>query len=814
MRIIFFVFTLIILTFSQHGAAETTIPAANSQSAINPSQFAKIQGMLVSADSMDRDNEKDFIQLKGNVQIIYNQNYFFADEIHIYPRFKRLECIGNVKIQTLNNTIIGNYIALDYESNTGIIHNGFVQAGSVVFEGKIISKTGESEFFVQDASYTTCENCPATWAFNGSQIRAELGGYAYIKNSILKVGSVPILWLPYLIVPLNSNRQTGLLTPQFETSNISGFTYSQPIFWAINQSSDLTYTLRSYEFRGVKNLFNYRYVLDSQSLGELDFGTINDRVFRSDDRFNRFRSPQNSGRQFNRWFVRYDHYYVLPNDYINRTQLNLSSDLQYPVDFPTETKNYGDSALENRVSLTKNTEKKHISLDGDFYINTLRGDPTAANNNSVHRIPEFRYSMTTTEIPKLNAYFNFDFNYTNFTRNGKSYDDMTGVQTISDNQIRYVENNCGAEFENDPTCTLTEDGQFNPGQDLIRTGQRLDFRPSIYRPFRIANVFELTPKLSFRETHYNFQIDDKPLSIRRYMRTELGAKTNFSGIFGDVQNSLSTRFKHEVIPELTYTSIPWIDHRAHPFFGFGDQNEAQYFTTNTISDADLGSDYGLQFDYNDRIVDRNLLTFSVTNKLIQKKWQGDSPIYRQIGFLKLSQSYDAYQNSLSTSNKQPLSDLTAILEVRLDQFQTYSTFNYYPYQKVTNSSSRIRTTDDRGRFLQLGITNRFTIQPNQPVDTKTRIEDYTLAVGLTANRFNVMGQITYDANRNNTSQSQAIKSWSGIAQIKPPGNCWVINLSAKRKPDGEEVSNIDFQFNYDGSPSKALSMDDLEKLNL
>jgi LPS-assembly protein len=128
----------------------------------------------------------------------------------------------------IKSTIGGDQIWFDYESNTGVISKGFVQSGNVIFEGELINKTGENDYYVVKADYTTCTNCPASWSFQGSQIRAELGGYAFIKNSFLKFGGVPVFWIPYLIVPLKSDRQTGLLTPEFESSQAGGLTVSQP----------------------------------------------------------------------------------------------------------------------------------------------------------------------------------------------------------------------------------------------------------------------------------------------------------------------------------------------------------------------------------------------------------------------------------------------------------------------------------------------------------------------------------------------------------------------------------------------------------
>lgn len=191
---------------------------------------AKIQGLLIEADSLTRDEDKGLVELDGHVQIVRETQHISADRARIYLQSKHIELYGRVRMISPQSTVGGDMVSLDYETNTGMIYNGFVQSGSVIFEGKTLQKIGDDEYFVSDADYTTCTNCPASWSFSGQRIRAELGGYAFIKSSILKFGGVPVLWLPYLIVPLKSDRQSGLLTPEFEQSSVGGFAYSQSFF--------------------------------------------------------------------------------------------------------------------------------------------------------------------------------------------------------------------------------------------------------------------------------------------------------------------------------------------------------------------------------------------------------------------------------------------------------------------------------------------------------------------------------------------------------------------------------------------------------
>ncbi|MNK07764.1 LPS-assembly protein LptD precursor [compost metagenome] len=772
---------------------------------------AKIQGILINADSLFRDSEKETVDLEGNVQIVYKGQHVKANKARIYLRSKQIEASGNVEILSDKHTIGGDAIQLDYESNTGLIYNGFVQSGSVLFQGSLLQKIGPEEFLVSDAEYTTCSNCPPSWSFSGSTVRAQLGGYAYIKNTVLRFGKVPFFWLPYLVVPLKSDRQTGLLTPGFEQSSKGGYAFGQPFFWAISDSTDATITLKNYELRGLKTMAEYRYALSENSFGQLDFAQLYDNVFGKDDRLNTFRNATDRDAPLNRWYIKYEHYYEMPEGYIHRAQVNLASDLQYPKDFPLETMNHGDSAMENRMSFTKNTKDQHYSVDSSYYVNLLQSNPLAGNENAVHRIPELRYAQSMQNVGSSNFLYLLDLDFNNFARAGQAYDDLTPIKTLPNGtKIRYLESNCpnNPNWDQDPNCYEVYDGSYNPSIDMIRAGQRLDFKPTLLYPIQVTDGFDFLPSLSYRETHYGFNVGEDRSAVRRYLRSSVTGRMIFSGIYGDKINSKATRYKHEITPEVTYTNIPWLDQTTHPFFGTGNQTEAPYTSRDSISDGDLGSAYGLQFDYYDRIYDRNLVTVAITNKVVEKRWVGDRPVYRQLASLKIAQSYDASQEKLN--NGDPYSDISTTLDVRLDNFQTYSIFNYFPRQGVTNASSRVRVLNDRGQFAQVALTRQYKITPGQPVNQSDRTEDYTLSSGFTSRYVNLMGRLVFDANYSNESQDR-VKSWAYIAQFKPPGDCMMITFIQDQITGGDTNWKLNFEFNFDGIPKPPLPPETLDQ---
>jgi LPS-assembly protein len=769
---------------------------------------AKIQGVLLNADTMFRDTENETIELEGHVQIVFQAQHIKCDKAKINFRTRQAELSGQVEIASQKNTVGGTAATLDYENNTGIIYNGFVQSGPVVFSGSVLQKAGEDEYFVSDADYTTCTNCPATWGFSGSNIRAELGGYAYIKNSFLKIYSIPVLWLPYLIVPLKSDRQTGLLTPRLLGDEAGGLAISEGFFWAISRSTDATFAFTNYEKRGLKGSAEYRYVLNESSYGNLNTAALADRVFKNDTRVTDFEAPNEKGKEINRWYAKYEHYYEMPNGYVQRAQINTASDLQYSKDFPEETLNHGDPAMDNRISLTKNSFDQLFTVDTSYYVNLLQSDPLASNSNAVHRLPEIRFSQTQQKINNSQFLYSYNLNYVNFARSGQSFDNM---QTDSKG-VRFEKNTCGdPKYDQNQNCHLQQDGQYDPANDLLRTGQRVDMSGTITRPVNVGDYLNILPALSYRETDYQFNAGEDRSNRRRYLRATLGAKTSVSRVFASDETPKGDKYKHEIIPEVIATTIPWLEHPNHPFFGTGTDPDGTFYYSDYLTDADLSSPTSIQFDYNDRIYDRGQVTFALNNKLVQKKWAGDTPQYLQIASLKIFQSYDTYQANLRNSTRDPWSDISAILDVRLEHFQTYTTLNYFPQQNLTNISSRVRLSNDYGQFFQVALTKTYKITPGVDVDPNSRVEDFTFGAGFTGSSLNLMGKFIYDANWANTPSRDKIKAWAYVAQIKPPGDCWAINITQYLPTDGSTKTFVDFVFSFDGVPKPPLPPETLDQ---
>lgn len=758
---------------------------------------AKIQGFTITSETLSRDIDKGIIFLEGNVKIIYQNQFYEADQVEINLKKKQAHLVGQVKIQTPTFSMTGKEMKLDYESGQGLIFYGSVQSNNIRFQGDVIEKLNDTDFYVTNADYTTCSNCPSTWSFEGSRIRAELGGYAYLKNSFLRLGGVPVFWLPYLVVPLKSDRQTGLLTPEYGYKNDRKSIFSQSLFWAISRSQDATFTLKNYEIGGVKPLVEYRYVQSPDSFGQINASYIRDPLFSSDNRYKTYRQDDEKDKIFNRWALKtYNQYFLDKNDKL-QLQIALVSDLQYPKDFSEEFKNYSDPALENRLTYSHLMEHSLISLDSSYYKNLLQADPLSANNNSVHRLPELRFESTYKKFDDLPLYYKFESTWVNFQRS-KAYDD-TSISSLPDSAgqkyASNITNDPRCDFRGDPNCTLAEDQIYNENQDLIRTGQRANIKASLTTDtFNAGDIVNFSPTVSYNEAQYYFPVGESRFNARRYVQFDLNTRTKFYRVYDNDYEKTEVKYKNEIIPEFQYSLIPWIEQSAHPFFGNYSVNNTPYSSRTVIQDSDINTPGGLLYDYDDRVYDRHVLSFSLLNRLVRKKKKDNS--YKTVVNFRLTQSYDLYQAQYGQNKNQPLSDLSGTLTLDFDQIQNYTQVNYFPYSSATDTTTTLSYLNEQQQYFKIGWASKRSTDPKQ--------DDFSFAIGFVSSYINVLTGVVFDASADRDNSSR-LKKFSLITQLKPPGECWAVNFYRDQKVAVPEAEwRFTFDFSFDGKPTKVI----------
>ena len=217
------------------------------------------------------------------VQIDCKDMQFMADFIETFNDKNLAVAQGNVMFESGGTRISADRMEFNFKNKTGVFYNASgtasmagrsdqsmfgTQPPDAYFWGEEIHKLGPKKYRLVRGNFTTCVQPTPRWDIGSSSITINLDDYALLRNSIFRVKSVPVMYLPLFYYPIQEDdRATGFLIPTYGASTIKGQTLSNAFFWAINRSHDATIFHDWFSKTGQGVGGEYRYVLAPGSQG-------------------------------------------------------------------------------------------------------------------------------------------------------------------------------------------------------------------------------------------------------------------------------------------------------------------------------------------------------------------------------------------------------------------------------------------------------------------------------------------------------------------------------------------------------------------
>ena len=229
-----FLAVLLILVLATHPRTALAEQAAMTVSGDPP--------WTMTADRITGDQSNDVFLAEGRVKITRGREVIQADRVRFHDETQTGEARGNVMVTSPDFKVVCRRFVFNLEHNIGKFYDGtaYFPENHYYVSGDEIEKTGPETMFILRGRITSCDGPSPAWMLTGRNITLKREGYATVKHVTLSTRYFPILYMPYLIVPVKSKRQSGLLTPEIATSSRDGLTFSLPYFWAISDSKDMT----------------------------------------------------------------------------------------------------------------------------------------------------------------------------------------------------------------------------------------------------------------------------------------------------------------------------------------------------------------------------------------------------------------------------------------------------------------------------------------------------------------------------------------------------------------------------------------------
>ena len=200
----------------------------------------------------------------GNVTLRRGSQFMGADQLTYDKQQERYVAEGSIRFQGSGLRVVAARAQGDQASDTHTIEQldyqlldrrGNGGADSVTLVGNQGSLKG--------ATYTTCAPDQRQWQLSARQIDIDTDkGFAVARGATLRVGKVPVLYMPWFMFPTDERRRTGLLFPSISNSSRNGFDWRQPIYLNLAPNYDATLSPRIMTSRGFQLGAQFRYLVE------------------------------------------------------------------------------------------------------------------------------------------------------------------------------------------------------------------------------------------------------------------------------------------------------------------------------------------------------------------------------------------------------------------------------------------------------------------------------------------------------------------------------------------------------------------------
>lgn len=365
----------------------------------------------VSASLLEHDGKNGSYVASGDVRLTQGDATLKANSIRYDERTEELLAEGDVLFSDPKIEIQCERLKLNLASKEGEIEKGriYLKEGEYYVEGERIEKKGEKRYVISKGGITTCGFDQPAWKIVARDANVEMGGYAKVRDSSFRVVGLPVLYLPYGIFPVKTERQSGFLIPDIASSSRHGVIVRNSYFWAISQDKDLTLMLDYMGKRGPTFGAEFRYALREDLKGTLEASLLDDKKYGA-----------------TRYRLQAEHEQLLPGTVRMVLQGEKVSDIDYLLDFGT-SKEKREGLLKSLLFLERFFSRSLVTLEFSHFRTLLEKD----NSSTFQYLPFF--SLSTEFLPiKGRALFHLYSDLINFYRQqGNRYTRWTFEPSLS-----------------------------------------------------------------------------------------------------------------------------------------------------------------------------------------------------------------------------------------------------------------------------------------------------------------------------------------------------------------------------------------------
>ncbi len=359
------------------------------------------QPVQLEADELSYDKDTGVYHASGDVHLTQGDLEVRSQILEWNQVSGEITAEGDVQLTSPDEELFGEKARYNLQKRTGTVENGrfYLRESNLYVSGDSIERRGEQDYRIINGTFTTCGGDVPSWKFGASQVDVTLGGYARAKHTLFYLKDIPSLYFPYMIYPVKSERESGLLIPAVGYSSKRGFHYGAAYYQVLGVNQDATLYLDYLSEMGWGKGVEYRYIFGKTNGGEARFYHIDvnqvDGVDIDEERY----------------AVEWQHDGQLPGGVRMVADVEYVNDDEYFQDFGTVAEEYNKDKVESTFSLGKHW--KQYSLIGLIkYTKDLEVD----DDETLQLLPRITFDVTRQRIVETPFYYAFNTQYSHFWR--------------------------------------------------------------------------------------------------------------------------------------------------------------------------------------------------------------------------------------------------------------------------------------------------------------------------------------------------------------------------------------------------------------
>lgn len=384
--------------------------ATESAAAQAPTGQAAPLPVLMTADQMEHDRDRNVVTAHGNVEITQQGRVLNADKVIYDMNADRLFAYGHViVVEPSGEVLFSDQSEVTGDFKTGVVQNiRVLLTNDARLAANVGRRIGGEVMELEQSSYTACQPCkedpsqPLLWEIQAKQVVHDQQTHDIVfYDAWLNVYGWPVAYTPWFSTPDATVKQrSGFLPPSIGSNKDIGYTLAVPYYWAISPQEDLTFTPRfsdqqlpilSFEHH---KIFSFGEIQTDASLTEDETGDVRGHI-RSKGKFN------------------------IDKTYRGGYELGLTSDGTYLKRY--EFLNSGMPFLTNRPYLEGFYNGRSYALAESFYF---QGQRTSDVQGEIPIVgPLLTYSYVGQPGSAFGGRFGLDANFVQLTRT-ESYDSI------------------------------------------------------------------------------------------------------------------------------------------------------------------------------------------------------------------------------------------------------------------------------------------------------------------------------------------------------------------------------------------------------